>query len=72
MSAVLNEKPVVPIVAPLHQSSPGLWTLAWRRLKRDKVGMVSLAVVLFFILMILSLIVFKFFGSRVYYENPGE
>jgi len=54
MSAVLNEKPVVPIVAPLHQSSPGLWTLAWRRLKRDKVGMVSLAVVLFFILMMIG------------------
>lgn len=26
-------------------ASPGLWTLAWRRLKRDRVGMVSLAVV---------------------------
>jgi multiple sugar transport system permease protein len=28
--------------------------------------------VLFLILMVLSFIVFKFFGSRVYYENPGE
>ena len=27
---------------------------------------------LFFILMILSFIVFKFIGSRVYYENPGD
>jgi multiple sugar transport system permease protein len=28
--------------------------------------------VLFFILMILSFIIFKYMGSRVYYENPGE
>ena len=32
----------------------------------------TLSWLLFFILMILSLIVFKYFGSRVYYENPGE
>ncbi len=25
-----------------HTVSPGLWTLAWRRLKSDYVGMVSL------------------------------
>jgi peptide/nickel transport system permease protein len=47
MSAVMTDKPA----APLHQASPGLWTLAWRRLKRDKVGMVSLAVVIFFLLL---------------------
>ena len=40
--------------APLHQSSPGLWKLAWRRLRKDTVGMVSLIVVLFFILMMLG------------------
>ena len=51
MSAVLTEK---PIAAPLHQPSPGLWTLAWRRLQRDKVGMVSLVVVIFFILMMIG------------------
>ncbi len=32
----------------------------------------TLSWLLFFILVILSLIVFKYFGSRVYYENPGE
>src|SRR5262245_33352321 len=38
-----------------HTVSPGLWTLAWRRLKSDRVGMVSLAIVaLFIVLMILS------------------
>jgi len=38
-----------------HTVSPGLWTLAWRRLKTDYVGMVSLAIVaLFVLLMILS------------------
>ncbi len=39
---------------PKHVS-PGLWTLAWRRLRRDHVGMVSLAIVAAFIaMMILS------------------
>ena len=38
-----------------HTVSPGLWTLAWRRLRRDHVGMVSLAIVAaFLVLMILS------------------
>lgn len=51
MSAVL---PSIAVVAPLHQASPGLWTLAWRRFKRDKIGMVSLVVVIFFLLMMLG------------------
>ena len=39
---------------PQHVS-PGLWTLAWRRLRRDHVGMVSLAIVAaFLVLMVLS------------------
>jgi len=38
-----------------HEVSPGLWALAWRRLRADSVGMVSLAiVVLFFAMMIAS------------------
>ncbi|MFO1285001.1 MAG: ABC transporter permease [Burkholderiales bacterium] len=32
-----------------HTVSPGLWTLAWRRLKADTVGMVSLAIVAAFL-----------------------
>jgi multiple sugar transport system permease protein len=32
----------------------------------------TLSWLLFFILMALSLIVFKFLGSRIYYENPGD
>ena len=41
-----------PIVREIpHTVSPGLWTLAWRRLKSDHVGMVSLAIVLAFIVM---------------------
>ncbi|MBL8511879.1 MAG: ABC transporter permease, partial [Betaproteobacteria bacterium] len=39
----------IPAVAPLHQPSPGLWKLAWRRLKRDKVGILALVVVIFFL-----------------------
>ena len=30
--------------------SPGLWTLAWRRLRADRVAMLSLAVVCLFLL----------------------
>ncbi len=36
-----------------HTVSPGLWTLAWRRLKTDYVGMVSLAIVAVFVLMMI-------------------
>jgi oligopeptide transport system permease protein len=50
MSAVMTPAPA--IAPPLHQASPGLWTLAWRRLKRDKIGMVSLVIVIFFLLLI--------------------
>jgi len=43
-----------PREIPQHVS-PGLWTLAWRRLKADRVGMVSLAIVVAFLaMMILS------------------
>lgn len=38
-----------------HTISPGLWTLAWRRLKTDSVAMVSLTIVAaFLLLMVLS------------------
>jgi oligopeptide transport system permease protein len=46
MSAVLTNPPLPPV-----QESPGLWSLAWRRMKQDHVGMFSLAVVVFFLLM---------------------
>ena len=36
-----------------HTVSPGLWTLAWRRLRADRVGMVSLALVAAFLVLIL-------------------
>ena len=36
-----------------HAVSPGLWTLAWRRLRNDRVGMVSLAIVAAFLVLIL-------------------
>ena len=49
-------KSVSPIVREVpHTVSPGLWALAWKRLKSDHVGMVSLAIVVaFIVLMILS------------------
>jgi peptide/nickel transport system permease protein len=37
---------------PRHVS-PGLWTLAWRRLRADRVGMVSLGIVVAFIVMMI-------------------
>jgi peptide/nickel transport system permease protein len=38
-----------------HPVSPGLWTLAWRRLRGDKVAMISLAIVgLFLAMLVLS------------------
>jgi len=46
MSAVLDNPPV----STVHES-PGLWTLGWRRLRQDKVGMISLVVVVIFLLM---------------------
>lgn len=36
-----------------HTISPGLWALAWKRLQSDHVGMVSLALVLVFIVMMI-------------------
>ena len=36
-----------------HTVSPGLWTLAWRRLKTDNVAMISLVIVAVFILMMI-------------------
>jgi peptide/nickel transport system permease protein len=43
-----------PREIPRH-ISPGLWTLAWRRLKADRVGIVSLWIVIaFLIMMVLS------------------
>ena len=50
----LKRPALVPREIP-HTVSPGLWTLAWRRLKTDYVGMVSLALVaVFVVMMILS------------------
>jgi peptide/nickel transport system permease protein len=36
-----------------HAVSPGLWALAWKRLRSDRVGMVSLAIVVAFIVMMI-------------------
>ena len=37
-----------------HTISPGLWALAWKRLKSDHVGMVSLVIVVVFIAMMIA------------------
>jgi peptide/nickel transport system permease protein len=71
MSAVLSHPPAAP-----RQESPGLWTLAWRRLRQDAVGMVSLVVVAVFLAMMAA----SFFGliakdwskeKGVSYANPA-
>lgn len=40
------------MTAAVHAGSPGLWLLAWRRLRADRVAMVALAVVAAFLLML--------------------
>jgi peptide/nickel transport system permease protein len=53
--AALRDGTGTPARAIHHTVSPGLWVLAWRRLKSDRVGMVSLAIVAaFLVMMILS------------------
>jgi len=37
-----------------HTVSPSLWALGWKRLKSDRVGMVSLAIVAFFLLLMIA------------------
>ncbi len=46
MSAILTNPP-----AARPHESPGLWMLAWRRLRHDPVGMISLVIVTFFLLL---------------------
>jgi peptide/nickel transport system permease protein len=47
MSAVLSTAQAVPVV-----KSDGVWVAAWKRLRADRVGLVSMAVVLAFIVLI--------------------
>ncbi len=53
MSAAITQDQAETGTVP-HEASPGLWQLAWRRLKRDRVGMICLAVVGLFLLMVLG------------------
>ena len=52
-AALQERRPPVARKIP-HTVSPGLWTLAWRRLRSDRVGMVSLVIVAVFILMMIA------------------
>lgn len=52
MSTVMNSSVAAPALAT--QRSDGVWLAAWKRLKQDPVGMVSLAIVLAYVLMILA------------------
>jgi len=52
IDTALNPSAALPREIP-HAVSPGLWTLAWRRLKTDSVAMVSLAIVFAFILLMI-------------------
>jgi len=38
---------------PMHTASPGLWALAWRRLRSDRIAMLALAIVALFLLILL-------------------
>ena len=50
MSAVLNAPSALD---DAHQASEGVWHAAWRRFKADRVGLASLIIVAFFLLLIL-------------------
>jgi oligopeptide transport system permease protein len=50
MSAVLP--PLTAPVSPLAPHSEGVWRAAWRRMRKDKLGVASLGVVALFVLMI--------------------
>ena len=52
MTAVLP--PIVPVAAPQPNRSPGVWAASWYRLRSDKVGMVSMVIVGFFLLMVIA------------------
>jgi len=51
-----NDAALKPVVFPSreipHTVSPGLWTLAWRRLRSDHVAIISLVIVAMFLLMV--------------------
>jgi len=49
MNDTALKSPVAPHREIPHTVSPGLWTLAWRRLRSDSVAMVSLAIVAAFV-----------------------
>jgi peptide/nickel transport system permease protein len=46
--------PARPVREVQHTVSPGLWALAWKRLKSDNIAMVSLAIVAAFIAMMIA------------------
>jgi oligopeptide transport system permease protein len=71
MSAILENPPAAEL-----RDSPGLWALAWRRLRHDRVGMVSLAIVVFFLALMtasyLGLVASDWGKERgVSYANPS-
>ena len=41
------------VVAPPAQRSRGVWAAAWLRLRADRVGMLSMSIVLFFLVLVL-------------------
>ena len=53
MSAVMSS-PTPSAGNPKAQKSEGVWAASWRRMKADKVGMVSMAIVAFFLLMVIA------------------
>ena len=50
----MSAAPPLPLAAPLAPAAAprGLWSIAWRRLRRNRVGMIALGVVLAFLLLI--------------------
>lgn len=44
----------IPVASPAPEVSSGLWALGWKRLRRDRVGMISLTIVAIYVLICLG------------------
>ena len=68
IAAVRDRAPPINREIP-HTVSPGLWVLAWRRLKSDRVGMVSLVIVVAFTAAMAGLATTVFYTGLRRYES---
>jgi len=49
-----HAQPVIDTSTTFAAASPGMWARAWQRLRQDRVAMISMSVIAFFLLLIIS------------------